>query len=119
MYTPTPSVLTVAQLNGYVKALLERDDNLSALFVTGEISNFKYHSSGHLYMSLKDKDAAIKTVMFQREASRLKFMPADGMKVIVRGRVSLFTRDGSYQFYIDDMQPDGLGALNLAFEQLK
>ncbi len=119
MYTPTPSVLTVAQLNNYVKSLLERDDNLCALFVTGEISNFKYHSSGHLYMSLKDKDASIKAVMFQREASRLKFLPTDGMKVIIRGRVSLYPRDGSYQLYIDDMQPDGLGALNLAFEQLK
>ena len=119
MYTPTPSVLTVAQLNNYVKSLLERDDNLCALFVTGEISNFKYHSSGHLYMSLKDKDASIKAVMFQREASRLKFLPTDGMKVIIRGRVSLYPRDGSYQLYIDDMQPDGLGALNLAYEQLK
>ncbi len=119
MYSPTPTVLTVSQLNNYVKTLLENDDVLSMFFITGEISNFKRHTSGHLYMSLKDNNSIVRSVMFASFASRLRFEPSDGMKVIVRGRASLYTRDGSYQLYIEDMQPDGVGALSLAFEQLK
>lgn len=119
MYTPTPAVLTVTQLNNYVKALFENDEVLSAFFVTGELSNFKRHTSGHLYMSLKDAGGLVRAVMFASAASRLRFAPSDGMKVVIRGRASLYTKDGSYQIYIDDMQPDGLGALSLAFEQLK
>ncbi|HZJ75400.1 MAG TPA: exodeoxyribonuclease VII large subunit [Clostridia bacterium] len=119
MYSPTPTVLTVSQLNNYVKTLLENDDVLSMFFITGEISNFKRHTSGHLYMSLKDDNSVIRAVMFVSYASRLRFEPSDGMKVIIRGRASLYTKDGSYQLYIEDMQPDGVGALGLAFEQLK
>ena len=119
MYSQTPTVYSVAQLNNYVKSVLDNDENLNHLFVTGEISNYKPHYSGHLYMTIKDETAAIKAVMFAGNASRLKFKPENGMKVIIFGTVSLFQRDGSYQLYINDMQPDGIGALNIAFEQLK
>lgn len=119
MYSPSPTVYSVAQLNNYVKSVLDNDDNLNHLFVTGEISNYKPHYSGHMYMTIKDETASIKAVMFAGNASRLKFSPENGMKVIIFGTVSLFQRDGSYQLYINDMQPDGIGALNIAFEQLK
>ncbi len=119
MYSPTPTVYSVAQLNNYVKSVLDNDENLNHLFVTGEISNYKPHYSGHMYMTIKDETASIKAVMFAGNASRLKFKPENGMKVIIFGTVSLFQRDGSYQLYINDMQPDGIGALNIAFEQLK
>ena len=116
----SPLILTVSQLNLYAKTLLEQDLNLSNVFVTGEISNFTDHyRSGHLYMSIKDNSATISAVMFAGNASRLKFRPENGMSVIIRGRVSIYERDGRYQLYIDDMQPDGIGALALAFEQTK
>lgn len=114
------AVLTVSQLNFYVHSLLESDEHLSGVFLRGEISNFKNHyRSGHFYLSLKDENAVIHAVMFKGNAQRLRFLPQDGMKVIVSGRVSLFERDGQYQFYMDDMQPDGVGALHVAYEQLK
>ena len=119
MYTPQPTVYSVAQLNNYVKGILDRDENLVHVFVTGEISNFKAHYSGHMYMTVKDETSSVKAVMFARNASKLRFTPENGMKILALGKVSLFTRDGSYQLYIDDMQPDGVGALNMAFEQLK
>ncbi len=119
MYTPQPTVYSVSQLNSYVKGVLDKDENLTHIFVTGEISNFKAHYSGHLYMTVKDETASIKAVMFAGNASKLRFRPEDGMKILVFGTVSLFPRDGSYQLYINDMQPDGVGALNIAFEQLK
>lgn len=119
MITPTPTVYSVSQLNSYVKGVLDRDENLSHIFVTGEISNFKAHYSGHLYMTVKDETASIKAVMFAGNASKLRFMPENGMKILAFGTVSLFPRDGSFQLYINDMQPDGVGALNIAFEQLK
>lgn len=119
MYTPQPTVYSVSQLNNYVKGILDRDENLVHVFVTGEISNFKAHYSGHMYMTVKDETSSVKAVMFAGNASKLRFTPENGMKILVLGKVSLFTRDGSYQLYIDDMQPDGVGDLNMAFEQLK
>lgn len=114
------AVITVSQLNFYIKSLFDSDVNLSYVFLSGEISNFTNHyRTGHLYMTLKDANASVKAVMFRSSASRLKFVPENGMKVIVKGRVSVFERDGQYQVYIDDMQPDGAGALTIAFEQLK
>ena len=115
-----PLVLTIGQLNAYVKSLLDGDDNLNHVYVSAEISNFTNHyRTGHFYFSLKDENAVIRAVMFRSSAQRLKFLPQDGMRVIVRGRVSLYERDGQYQLYVDDLQPDGVGALNLAYEQLK
>lgn len=119
MITPTPTVYSVNEINNYVKQILDNDENLKYIFVTGEISNFKAHYSGHLYLTLKDEKAAVKAVMFAGNASKLRFMPENGMKILAFGTVSLFPRDGSYQFYISDMQPDGVGALSIAFEQLK
>lgn len=113
-------ILTVTQLNQYAKSIIENDVNLSNVFVVGEISNFVDHyRSGHLYMSIKDSQSVVSAVMFAGNASKLKFRPENGMSVIVRGRVSIYERDGKYQLYIDDMQPDGIGSLALAFEQRK
>lgn len=114
------SVISVSQLNFYIKSLFDTDKNLRTVFLQGEISNLTDHyRSGHIYLSLKDEKAAIKAVMFSGNASRLKFRPENGMKVLVRGYVSVYEVTGQYQFYIEDMQPDGIGTLNLAFEQLK
>ncbi len=116
----TPPVLTVTQLNTYIKSIIDSDLNLNTVFLQGEISNFTNHyKTGHYYMSIKDGESSIKAVMFKYSNQRLPFMPENGMSVILRGRVSVFERDGQYQLYIDDMQPDGAGALALAFEQLK
>jgi len=116
----TPKIISVSALNTYLKGLLDSDPNLQYVFVSGEISNLTDHySSGHIYLSLKDSKAVIKAVMFSFNASRLRFKPQNGMKVLVRGRVSIYEPSGQYQLYIEDMQPDGIGALTLAFEQLK
>lgn len=113
-------VLSVSQLNRYIKMNFDADENLVNIFISGEISNFTNHyRTGHLYFTLKDDSAAVRAVMFNSSAKRLKFMPEDGMKVIARGRVSVYEASGQYQLYVDDMQPDGVGALNLAYEQLK
>lgn len=116
----SPLILTVSQLNSYAKSIIEQDSNLNNVFVIGEISNYVDHyRSGHLYMSIKDNQSVINAVMFSSNASKLKFIPENGMSVIIRGRVSIYERDGRFQLYIDDMQPDGVGALALAFEQTK
>lgn len=113
-------VLSVSQLNRYVKSIIEQDMNLQTVFVEGEISNFTNHyKTGHYYMTVKDANSSIKAVMFKTANMRLKFMPENAMKVIIKGRVAVFERDGQYQLYIDDMMPEGTGALSLAFEQLK
>lgn len=120
METVKPNIVSVTALNTYIKGLVDGDYKLKNIFLCGEISNFTNHvRTGHFYLTLKDESSAIKAVMFSYNASRLKFMPENGMKVLVFGSVSVFPRDGQYQFYIENMQPDGLGSLNLAFEQLK
>lgn len=119
MVNATPKIYSVSELNNYVKGILDSNEDLKYLFVEGEISNYKAHYSGHLYMTIKDETSAIKAVMFAGNASKLRFRPENGMKVLAFGTVSLFPRDGSYQLYISDMQPDGVGALSIAYEQLK
>ena len=114
------SVLTVSQINTYLKSVLDGDENLQHIFVCGEISNFTNHyRTGHFYFTLKDESAALKAVMFRTAAQRLRFLPENGMRVVIRGSISLFPRDGVYQLYCEDMQPDGAGALSVAFEQRK
>lgn len=123
MYTPQfakPRVLSVSQLNFYIKSLVENDAKLSFVFLTGEISNMTNHyRSGHLYFSLKDEKSLIRAVMFAGNARTLKFTPMDGMRVICRGRIAVYEPSGQYQLYVEDMQPDGIGELSLAYEQLK
>ncbi len=112
--------LTVTGLNEYIKNRLDSDPLLSRVLVKGEISNFVNHyKTGHFYLSLKDAGAVIRAVMFRTDAGKLPFMPENGMKVICSGRVSSYVKDGQYQLYIHTMQPDGVGALYIAFEQLK
>ena len=113
------NIYTVSQVNQYIKALLDRDRELTALYVRGEISNYKAYPSGHHYFSLKDGEGAIRCVMFKREAMSLRFRPENGMKVIAFGRVAVFPRDGQYQLYCTSLTPEGVGDLHLAFEQLK
>lgn len=112
-------LLSVSQLNEYLKMLLDGDRVLSDIYVRGEISNFTAHRSGHLYFTLKDRDGQLRAVMFRFEAAKLAFRPEDGMKVIAHGRVSLYGPTGQYQLYADDLQPDGAGALALQYEQLR
>ncbi|MBQ8357206.1 MAG: exodeoxyribonuclease VII large subunit [Clostridia bacterium] len=113
-------VLSVGQLNEYLKMLMDSNQLLSDVLIRGEISNFTNHyKTGHFYFSLKDENALIRAVMFRSYAQRVEFMPENGMKVIVHGRVSVFPRDGQYQIYVDELLPDGVGALYLAYEQLR
>lgn len=114
------NALTVTQVNTYIKAILDENVHLKNIYITGEISNFlHYFRSGHMYFTLKDETSQLKAVMFSSNTSRLKFKPSDGMRVLCRGRISVYDKDGAYQLYVDDMQPDGIGSLAIAFEQLK
>lgn len=112
-------VFTVTALNEYIKMKLETDEALMRVFIRGEISNFTNHKSGHFYFTVKDETSRIAAVMFRSSASKLAFIPENGMKVIVGGRVSAYVRDGQYQIYADTLEPDGVGALYIAYEQLK
>ncbi len=111
--------LTVSQVNGYMKSLLDNDEILSDVTVVGEISNFKHHSSGHMYFTLKDKDSAISAAMFRGNNRFLKFVPENGMNVVASGRVSVYPAAGTYQIYVEKLSPDGEGALFAAFNKLK
>jgi exodeoxyribonuclease VII large subunit len=114
------SVLTVTALNRYISFKMKEDKNLKGILIRGEISNFTNHArTGHLYFTLKDGESAIKAVMFNSMAARLRFEPRSGMMVIISANVQVYERDGVYQLYVNDMQPDGIGALYLAVEQLK
>ena len=117
---PRPGrTLRVSDVNNYIKSLLMYDANLTGICVTGEISNFKRYSSGHAYFSLKDPGGVLKCVMFANQFRKLDFMPADGMKVGAFGNIGVYERDGVYQLYVDNMRPDGVGALYEQFEKLK
>lgn len=111
--------VSVSQLNNYIKRVLDNNSYLSDIRVTGELSNFKLHSSGHIYASLKDSGGVIKLVMFRSAAQNLNFLPEDGMRVLVRGRISVYEQGGIYQIYAETIEPDGEGALYAAFEKLK
>jgi exodeoxyribonuclease VII large subunit len=113
------NAVTVTQLNKYLKDRFDEDENLNAILVKGEISNFKNHYTGHLYFTLKDENSLIKCIMFKSYAEKLNFKPKDGMKVMVFGTVSVFERDGVYQIYAKSMMEDGIGDLHEQFEQLK
>ena len=113
------NAVTVTQLNKYLKDKFDNDENLEAILVKGEISNFKNHYTGHLYFTLKDENSLIKCIMFKGYAERLNFIPKDGMKVMVFGSVSVFERDGVYQIYAKSILEDGVGDLHEKFEQLK
>ncbi len=111
--------VTVSQLNEYIKLLLDSQPSLHQVYVRGEISNLKEYSSGHIYFTLKDEASLIRAVMFRGYAQRLKFRPENGMRVVIRGNVSVYPRDGQYQLYAEQIDPDGVGALYVAYEQLK
>jgi len=111
--------ISVSQLTKYIKYKIDNDVHLNEVFLKGEISNFKAHSRGHLYFTLKDETSRINAIMFSSSASKLKFMPQDGMKVLVTGKISVFEANGAYQIYVSDMLEDGVGNLYIAFEQLK
>ena len=111
--------LTVSQINKYIKYRLDNDDNLKTVYLKGEISNFKNHTSGHLYFTLKDENSRILAVMFRRDASKINFIPKDGSNVLVVGKISLYEASGQYQIYVNEMIEDGIGNLYVEFEKLK
>lgn len=111
--------LTVSELNARMKMIVDSVPAFANIWIKGEISNFKLHFSGHIYMTLKDDGGVLRAVMFKGSAQKLGFVPENGMKVLARGRISVYERDGGYQLYVEEMQPDGIGALHLAYEQLK
>ncbi len=114
-----PRIATVSQINGYIKKILDKNIILNNVWVKGELSNFKLHYSGHIYTTLKDEGGVLKAVMFRGAASSLAFTPQDGMKVLARGKVGVYENGGVYQLYIEEMIPDGVGELYIAYEQLK
>ncbi len=114
-----PRILTIKDVNRYIRMKMDSDQLLGDVWLRGEISNFTHHSSGHMYFTLKDKDSKLKSVMFASQNQRLPFIPKEGARVIARGNISVYERDGAYQFYVQAMQPDGIGSLYLAYEQLK
>ena len=111
--------LTISVINRYLKDQFDRNEHLRTVYLKGEISNFKGHTTGHLYFSLKDENSRINAIMFSSNAKKLNFVPSDGKKVLVSGRISVYEATGSYQIYVDDMQEDGVGNLYLAYEKLK
>lgn len=114
-----PRIYSIKDINRYIRMKLESDVLLGDVWLRGEISNFTHHSSGHMYFTLKDKDSRLKCIMFASHNQRLPFIPREGAKVMARGNISVYERDGNYQFYVTAMQPDGIGSLYLAYEQLK
>ncbi|MFW5787776.1 MAG: exodeoxyribonuclease VII large subunit [Halanaerobiales bacterium] len=112
-------IFTVEEITKYIKTLLSADETLRDVYLTGEISNFYHHNSGHMYFTIKDKKAAIKSVMFKGQNNKLDFEPEDGMEVTAHGYIDIYEARGVYQFYVQEMEPEGKGALYLAFERLK
>lgn len=111
--------ITVSQLSRYLKFKFDNDNNLANIFLKGEISNFKLHTRGHLYFTIKDENSRINAIMFSSQANKLNFMPSDGMKIMVTGRVSVYEATGGYQIYVEDMIQDGVGNLYIEYEKLK
>ena len=111
--------ITITQLSRYLKYKFDNDANLGNVYLKGEISNFKAHTRGHYYFTLKDEISRINAVMFSSSVKHLKFLPMDGMKVLVTGKVSIYESTGGYQIYVNDMLEDGIGNLYVAYEQLK
>lgn len=111
--------IKISDLNNYIKNILDDNIFLNKVYLKGEISNFKNHTRGHLYFTLKDDTSRLSAVMFQSSAVKLTFTPEDGMNVLVEGRISAYPAQGSYQIYIEKMEPDGLGALYVEYEKLK
>lgn len=118
-YSDRREAMSITQLNEYIKLLVDSSTPLNDVYLRGEISNFTNHRTGHFYFTLKDTTSSISAVMFRSDASYVRFVPQNGMKVLVSGRVSVFVRDGKYQIYVTSMEPDGIGSLYLAYEQLK
>lgn len=114
-----PNYITVTQLTKYIKYKIDNDVNLDTVYLKGEISNFKAHTRGHFYFTIKDENSRINAVMFSSSASKIKFVPTDGMKILVTGKISVYEATGGYQIYVNEMLEDGVGNLYIAFEQLK
>ena len=114
-----PNYITVTQLTRYIKYKIDNDVHLENVYLKGEISNFKAHTRGHFYFTIKDENSRISAVMFANNASKIKFVPTDGMKVLVSGKISVYEATGGYQIYVNEMLEDGVGNLYIAFEQLK
>jgi len=112
-------IFTITELNNYIKRLLDSDHELASVYVKGELSNYKIYPSGHHYFTMKDAEGTLKCVMFKGSSSKLRYKPENGMSVVAFGRVAVYPRDGQYQLYVNEMTPDGVGDLYVAFEQLK